>query len=202
MNKIKNPSNLKNIDMKFSLLVIVLIVWCTFLCIIATFTQLKIFIPVDGKLKVISYIPQIPAVLFIAGLLGKRYGTISIVLYIITGLFFVPIFAHGGGLEYILNMNFGYILSFVPAVFFTSKILEKKVSFLTVFFANFIGLLIIHFIGIIYLSAILLITKESFQTVVLWISNQSLNNLFIDFIFGFVGISFGCFLKHIFKKYA
>ena len=98
---------------------LVLILFCSFLLIISTFLQLEIthlIIPskifsgetltVKDFLFTFRYIPQIPAVLFIVGLLGRRLGITSILLYIILGLFFMPVFALGGGWRYIFEYSF------------------------------------------------------------------------------------------------
>ena len=85
---------------------LVLLVFCSFLLIVSTFLQLdithfiipsKLFAGEPTKLSdyiyTYKFIPQIPAVMFVVGLLGRRLGITSILLYIITGLFFLPVFA-------------------------------------------------------------------------------------------------------------
>ena len=77
--------------------------FCSFLIVIATFLQLdvthfiipsKLFtgepLTIKDFIFTYKYIPQVPAILFITGLLGRRLGITSILLYIITGLFFMP----------------------------------------------------------------------------------------------------------------
>ena len=104
--------------------------------IVATFTQVTIkhpYFPLDTFsflaqdvndyeilhhfIKSYKYIPQIPVVFFIVALLGRKFGILSILMYIILGLFF-PIFALGGGVRYLFEYGFGYILAFLPAIFF------------------------------------------------------------------------------------
>ena len=50
---------------------------------------------------------------------GKRIY--SILLYILLGLFAIPVFALGGGPKYIFEYGFGYILAYIPAVFFAVR---------------------------------------------------------------------------------
>lgn len=202
MNKIKKASNPKNQEINFSLITLVLVVFCFFLIVIVTFTELKVFIISNWELKQINYIPQIPIILFISGLLGKKYGTLSVLLYILTGLFLVPVFALGGGLDYILNFNFGYILGFIPGVYFSAKIIEEKTTLLRLFLANILGITCIHVLGIFYLTVIFLINHENINTIFNWISAQSFNNLQVDFILGLAAIIFGNFIKIILKKIA
>ena len=63
--------------------------------------------------------------MFITGLLGRRLGITSILLYIITGLFFIPVFALGGGWRYIFEFGFGYIAGYVIAAFVAGTMLKK-----------------------------------------------------------------------------
>lgn len=201
-NQIKKASNQKSQELNFSLLVLVLVFFCFFLIVIATFTQLKIFKISDWHLKQIEYIPQIPVIMFISGLLGKRYGTLAVLVYIFTGLFLVPVFALGGGLDYVLNFNFGYILGFLPAVYFSARVIFEKITLLRLFLSNLLGISIIHILGIFYLTVCLLIEKENLQTIANWINAMSLNNLLIDFLFGFAMLCLGNFIKAILRKIA
>ena len=108
---------------------LVLLVFCSFLLVISTFLQLdvthfiipsKLFSGEPTKLGdyifTYKFIPQIPAVMFIVGLLGRRLSITSILLYIITGLFFFPVFALGGGWRYIFEYGFGYILAYLSLI--------------------------------------------------------------------------------------
>ena len=46
-----------------------------------------------------------------AGLmLGGFYGGLSVFIYLFLGLIGIPIFAHGGGVQYIFNPTFGYLV--------------------------------------------------------------------------------------------
>ncbi len=202
MKKIKKAKNYNNQELNFSLIVMVLVCFCFFMLVVATFTQLKIFTISNWSLKQTGYIPQIPMVLFTAGLLGKRYGTVSIILYILTGLFLVPVFALGGGLDYILNFNFGYILGFIPAVYFAARLISENISALRLFLANLTGITLIHVIGLTYMVITLLIEKENIQTILNWAMAQSFNNLLIDVLFGYAAISLGNFIKTVLKKIA
>ena len=114
---------------------------------VATFTQVTIkhpYFPLDTFsflaqdvndyeilhhfIKSYKYIPQIPVVFFIVALLGRKFGILSILMYIILGLFF-PIFALGGGVRYLFEYGFGYILAFLPAIFFVGTLLKGKTDF-------------------------------------------------------------------------
>ena len=130
--RIKRVSKEKK-KLKIPVLNILLVLFCSFLLMAATFIQINIthfIIPLDifsnkaltkaDFLYTYSIIPQVPAVMFIVGLLGRRLGLTSIVIYILTGLFLLPVFALGGGARYILEPGFGYIIAYfiVGRVFF------------------------------------------------------------------------------------
>lgn len=85
-------------------------------------------------------------------ILGSRLGALSQLLYVGIGLLGVPIFAYGGGLTYIYNPTFGYLIGFIAAAYIIGKIIEKKVdvNLKTTLFAVISGLLIINLIGVPY----------------------------------------------------
>ncbi len=125
----------KNVDsIRFSLGTLVLMLFCTFLLVVSTFISLDVFYPViptaqDGvnglKLesffKTFALIPQVPAVIFIGALLGRKFAITSIIFYILLGLFLLPVFALGGGITYFAQYGFGYILAYIPAVWLRLK---------------------------------------------------------------------------------
>ena len=127
---------------KTPLINVVAILFGTLLIIAATFLNLEIkhYIlpsglfthkPLTPEDYVYSFclIPQIPVVMFVCSVLGKKMALTSVFLYIIAGLFFIPVFALGGGLKYFGQYGFGYILAYIPAVFIAGNILKKKYSF-------------------------------------------------------------------------
>ena len=137
ISKQLNSFKYKGEPIKITLGTLLLTALCILLLIVATFTQVTLkhlYIPMDaldflGKdlssmeilchfTKTYRYIPQIPTIFFIVALLGRKFGILAICGYIILGMFF-PIFALGGGLSYLFEYGFGYILAFIPAIFFT-----------------------------------------------------------------------------------
>lgn len=85
-------------------------------------------------------------------LLGSRKGAISVVAYMILGLAGLPIFSEGGGFWYVIKPSFGYIIGFCIGTYVTGLIAErmKEKTVPRYMLANFIGLLIVYAVGMIY----------------------------------------------------
>ena len=90
-------------------------------------------------------------------LLGKKWGTISVFLYIVLGLFGLPIFSNGGGFAYVLQPSFGFLIGMAVGGFFSAWIREKfgKNNFLSYFWASLIDMAIMDAIGVAYGAGIL-----------------------------------------------
>ena len=188
---------------------LVLTAMCVLLIIVATFTQVTLkhpYIPFDSLsflavetnenailhhfIKSYKYIPQIPVVFFIVALMGRKFGLLAILMYIFLGLIF-PIFALGGGISYFFEYGFGYILAFLPAIFFAGTLLKGKTDFLRVFLISFIGVLIIHVLGILYMFFIATLRHAPMDLVTSWILSQSGIQVFYDIFFAMLGIFAG-----------
>ncbi|MDE6211610.1 MAG: biotin transporter BioY [Clostridia bacterium] len=90
-------------------------------------------------------------------LLGKKWGTISVLLYLLLGLFGLPIFSDGGGFAYVLKPSFGFLIGMLVGGFFAAWFREKvgKNNFLTYLWASLIDLLILDIIGVAYGAGIM-----------------------------------------------
>ena len=92
-------------------------------------------------------IPMVPFTLqflftTLAGLLlGAKRGALSVLCYLILGLIGLPIFSDGGGIFYVLQPTFGYLIGFLAGAFITGWIAHKTDarSFLRLFAACFAG---------------------------------------------------------------
>ena len=84
----------------------------------------------------IDYLPQVPAIACMTVILGRKYSLVAVFLYLITGLFFLPVFSLGGGIKYIFQYGFGYILGFIPMILILWKCLERDYKPKRVFFAS------------------------------------------------------------------
>lgn len=58
-------------------------------------------------------------------LLGARRGAVSVAVYVAVGLCGFPVFAAGGGLQYVFRPSFGYLLGFIAAAFLTGFVCQR-----------------------------------------------------------------------------
>ena len=179
------------------------------LIIVATFTQITLkhpYIPFDSFayltqdlsnteilkhfIKKYEYIPQIPVVFFIVALMGRKFGMLAVIGYIILGLFF-PIFALGGGISYLFEYGFGYILAFLPSIFFAGTILKGKTDYLRIPLVSLVGVLTIHVLGILYMLFISTLRHAPIELVSSWIASQSGIQIVYDIFFTIIAIILG-----------
>lgn len=103
-------------------------------------------------------IPVVPFTLqylftMLAGLLlGGKMGALSVCVYMFLGLAGLPIFAQGGGIGYIFQPSFGYIIGFAAGAYVTGVIANKtsRPDFKRLLAANFLGLAIVYLLGMAY----------------------------------------------------
>lgn len=84
-------------------------------------------------------------------LLGAKLGAASVLIYIIIGLLGIPVFVNGGGISYIFNPTFGYLLGFILGAFITGKIAQNnQINFLRALTASLLGMGAVYVVGIPY----------------------------------------------------
>ncbi len=86
-------------------------------------------------------------------LLGNKNGAYSQLLFLILGLIGIPVFAMGGGLGYVLQPTFGYLISFPLAAWVIGTTAKKFKSekWLGWIAANGTGFIVINTTGVVYL---------------------------------------------------
>ena len=77
--------------------------------------------------------------------LERKFAVLSVIVYLMIGLAGFPVFANGGGINYIFSPTFGYLVAFAFATYFIASFKEKNI-----FLATGIGILIIYIIGLLY----------------------------------------------------
>ena len=92
----------------------------------ACFTGLMAQIIIPLPWTPVPITAQTFAVLCSGLILGKRYGCLSQVLYIVLGVACVPWFANmSGGIDVLLGSNCGYFIGFILASYFIGAITDK-----------------------------------------------------------------------------
>lgn len=101
----------------------------------------------------VSY--QIGAVLLTACLGGKNAALLSQIAYVLLGLTGLPIFDRGGGLNYLQQPNFGYLIGFIGGAWLCGWLaFQTLVRFSSLIASCLAGLTVIHLVGIVYLTVI------------------------------------------------
>ena len=93
---------------------------------------------------------QVFFVLLSGMLLGRKKGLVSTAIYVAVGLAGIPVFSSGGGISYILNPRFGYLIGFIVSSYVTGLLCEKNSSLKNFLTAGFAGTAIIYTFGILY----------------------------------------------------
>lgn len=84
-------------------------------------------------------------------ILGRNRGAIAAALYLILGLAGLPIFAGGGGIGYVLQPTFGYLIGFIAGAYITGAVAHGgALSVRRLLAASFAGLLVVYAMGMCY----------------------------------------------------
>lgn len=85
-------------------------------------------------------------------LLGAKYGTASQIIYILLGLIGLPVFSKGGGIGYIFEPTFGFILGFVFCALTIGLMTRstKKLTLPRLILASTAGLVVLNIFGSAY----------------------------------------------------
>jgi len=117
---------------------------------------------------------QVFFILLILSLAGPKYGTISVLIYILLGASGIPVFAgYNGGIAILLGPTGGYLFGFAVAVFVGGTIAgkrkkDKQMERVCVSLGMLAAISIIYLIGFIWLKFSLGITfKDAFTIGVL-----------------------------------
>ena len=126
--------------------------------IFGTFVEVFVYLPIgDGKFPNLESsslgITYQLAGVFLTGLLGgKNAAVYAQIAYVVLGLFKLPVFYHGGTLNYLYYPTFGYILGFIPGAWLCGYLALPGKRRLELFvMSSFLGLLVVHIFGILYL---------------------------------------------------
>ncbi len=88
-------------------------------------------------------------------LLGPKWGACSQGVYVLLGLLGLPIFTQGGGLGYLFQPSFGFLLGLIPAAWTVGALAGKEGRPLRVAGACLAGLGVLYLVGLPYMYLIL-----------------------------------------------
>ncbi|MBW1734720.1 MAG: biotin transporter BioY [Deltaproteobacteria bacterium] len=119
-------------------------------------------------------LPPVPITLqtmfvYLAGaLLGARLGLLSQVVYLLTGIMGLPVFAGGkAGLGVLFGPTGGYLTGFVVGAYLIGKSVEmrRNPGFLWIFVSILVGTVVIYLFGVAQLSLVARLSLEKAVTV-------------------------------------
>ena len=123
-----------------------MIVCALFVALIAAGAFIKIPVPL------VPFTLQFLFTMLAGLLLGGKLGALAVCVYIVLGLAGLPIFAQGGGLGYVFQPSFGYIIGFAVGTLVTGSIANRVETpgYRRLLSANFLGLGVVYLFGMAY----------------------------------------------------
>ncbi len=126
-------------------------------------------------------------------ILGKKRGAAAAALYVILGLAGLPVFTEGGGVSYVFQPTFGYLIGFIAGTYLTGSIVYGgKFTTKRILAGCFAGLGTVYLCGMVYFWMISAV----------WLNNPiSIGKLFLCcFVFVVPGDILLCILSVIIAK--
>lgn len=88
-------------------------------------------------------------------ILGGRKGAIAVSVYVLLGLAGLPVFTGGGGISYVFQPTFGYLLGFIGGAYMTGRTVHNgSLTMSRLLSGCFAGLFIVYTLGMTYYWAI------------------------------------------------
>ncbi len=119
-------------------------------------SMLPVYIPLPFIYKSINNFElpttwQIPIIILLTLIFHKKVVFRAFSIYIILGLFILPVFHQGGSLGYLLTPNFGYLLGLFPLIKIINNLNNRNKLNIVNFLKNgFIAIGAMHLTGIFY----------------------------------------------------
>ena len=153
---------------------------------ISTFIPVLFSIPFTNKHIGTFEIPltwQLPSIVIITLIFKSKVVIKAFSIYLIIGLFFIPVFDQGGSLGYLLTPNFGYLLGMYPLIKIIDNLNKRKqmIKYYDLIKYGILGICSMHLIGIFYNCILVLYFKQS-EILLYNISKYSLGKIGYHFL--------------------
>ena len=134
-------------------------------------------------------------------ILGPVKGMIAMTIYLFLGLVGLPVFSLGGGLGYVIQPSFGFILGFIPGAFISGLVYDRSnikpypralISFLT-------GAFVIYIFGITYMFFILKFYLSKPDISLVATTFNMIPYIIKDIVLAFIAASLGRFIPTLRK---
>ncbi|MGI6357658.1 MAG: biotin transporter BioY [Bacillota bacterium] len=131
------------------------------LTMVGLFAALHIAAAVSLRLGGEAAVPfsLVPFFVVLAGLLLRRQGALSLLVYTLLGVLGVPVFAKPpfAGLSYVLQPSFGFVIGYILAAYVIGALVEWRRwrSPFQLFLASLAGLMVLYAVGLPYLYIVL-----------------------------------------------
>lgn len=151
------------------------------------------------NIGIIALTLQTFAVAIISYLLKWKKASIVFLTYIIMGLAGIPVFSKGGGIFYVFEPSFGYIIGFFLSAFVIGLNGKNKIFY---YARGILGLLLLDIVGMIYMYFILAFHLGKSDITALYILQIGFIPFIIKDLISVVIASFiGLRLEPIFNEY-
>ena len=107
------------------------IVICIQIMIISAMIPVNFSLPIFNSDSQILEFPitwQIPLVILITLIFNGQVVGTAFTIYLLLGLFLIPVFYDGGSLGYLLTPNFGYLIGYYPIIIIIDNLKKKNRS--------------------------------------------------------------------------
>ena len=88
-------------------------------------------------------------------LLGAKWGAVSQTVYVVLGLVGLPVFTMGGGIGYVMQPSFGFLLGLIPTAWVIGRLTENENGHWRIALACLAGLAVLYLIGLPYMYLIM-----------------------------------------------
>ena len=134
--------------------------------IISSFLPVFISLPFTNNLSQTFQMPitwQLPSIMIITIIFNSKIVIKAFSIYLIIGLFFIPVFHQGGSLGYLLIPNFGYLLGMYPLIKIIDNLnkINHKINYYNLLKTGIMAICSMHLVGIIYNSIQILYFRQT-----------------------------------------